>query len=116
MEGSQTEAKEIHRTHVFSANGTDGRIDWRMLIRKGRVVHFAINVSILDEEKCRDVFRIDTAHRGLHVQKFWISPKPSYMEAKRKDDYTADFREWKREVFENAKRWCRLWEEKNQDR
>jgi len=81
------------------------RTDFRFIMDKGKVKYFCINVSLLKGTERKNVFRVDTAHKGLHFQKFWISNEPKYLENKRKDDYKSDFVQWKREVKENYRRW-----------
>lgn len=101
--------KEKHYTHID--NGA--RIDFRLVIEKGKVVHFSINIAIITESGMEDVYRVDTAHKGLHEQRFWISSKPKYSEKTRKTDYTQDFNEKKREALENFARWVKLYKNKS---
>lgn len=106
-------AMEFHTNIVLKINGDAARIDIRKLSKDYRIVHFAINVSILRDDAHHDVFRVDTAHKGLHVQKFWISPEPIYLEGEKKDNYRNEFDKWVETVFENYERWCRMWKEKH---
>ena len=89
------------------------RVDARGLMRRKKLIYFAINVSLSDGDEENDVFRVDTAHRGLHVRKFWIGSEPKYLEEKRKEDYTVEFREWSREVSNQCRRWCAFWKKKD---
>src|SRR3989344_2937581 len=105
----------IHmREKHFTEIKDDIRIDYRFIIEKGKIKHFSINVSILKENKSEDVFRVDTAHKGLHVQKFWISPKPKYLENKRKENYNSEFNYWRKEVKENFERWAKIYIKKKE--
>ncbi|MBI4170309.1 MAG: hypothetical protein HY514_01335 [Candidatus Aenigmarchaeota archaeon] len=97
--------KEKH----YSLIKNDIRIDVRFIKEKKRIVHFAINVALLIDGKAEDVFRIDTAHKGLHVMRFWISTKLKYLENKRKDDYRYEFNKWKKEVIENFEKWAEIY-------
>ncbi len=104
--------KEKHFTRIID----DIRIDFRFEIEDGRIRHFCINVCLIEKEGTEDVFRVDTAHKGLHVQKFWISNEPKYLENKRKDEYNPEFNYWKREVLENFENWVKLYKDKKGER
>lgn len=99
---------EKHFTHIED----DARIDFRFEIEKGKIVHFSINISIMTDDGNIDVYRVDTAHQGLHEQKFWISPKPKYLEKERKDNYNDEFNRRKKEILENFGRWAKLYKRK----
>lgn len=90
----------------------DMRIDMRFEVESGDIKHFAINVALLMNDRAEDVFRVDTAHKGLHIMKFWLSPEPKYLETKRKDMYNAEFSEWKKEVMDNCRRWIEMYKKK----
>lgn len=91
----------------------DVRIDTRIILDKKIVKHFAINVAIVRENgDTEDVFRVDTAHKGLHKMKFWISPEPEYIEKSRKGNYTNDFNEWLKVVDENFRTWVKTYKQK----
>ena len=83
------------------------RLDFRWVIKRGKIIDFAINVSLLEGENFIDVFRVDTKHGYLHEQRFWISPKPKGLNM----DYNTAFVEKKKEVFENYERWIKLFKE-----
>ena len=80
------------------------RLDFRWSTVKKRVSDFAINVSILKDEKSIDVYRVDTKHKHLHEQKFWKSPRPMPIDM----DYNDAFIKKKEEVFNNYERWVKL--------
>lgn len=91
----------------------DVRIDTRIILDKKVVKHFAINVAIIRENGyMEDVFRVDTAHRGLHKMRFWISPEPEYTEKIRKENYTNDFNEWIKIVDENVRTWVKAYKQR----
>ena len=72
--------KEFHTTEIKDMpEGDIVRLDFRWVMEKGKVTDFAINVSLLDDEKLVDVFRVDTKHGYLHEQRFWINPEPIKM-------------------------------------
>ena len=98
---------EKHSTLVFDSV----RIDIKQVISGKKVKDFAINVSLLADKR-RDVFRVDTAHGYLHVQKFWISDKPEKLQDKRKKDYKGDFGNWKDKVLKNCEGYVRLYKDK----
>lgn len=104
--------KEVHDSLIIE----DKRIDIRFMLERGTIKHFAINVAILTDDKTEDVFRVDTAHKGLHVMKFWISPKPKYLEEERKDNYNSEFSRWKKEVIESCVRWVELYKKAKGER
>ena len=90
----------------------DAQIDFRLEIENGKVVHFSINLSIITDKGNIDIYRVDTAHQGLHEQKFWISPKPKYIEKRRKENYDSDYSQKKKEVLENFEKWVKLYKNK----
>lgn len=91
----------------------DIRIDTRIILDKKIVKHFAINVAIIRENgNAEDVFRVDTAHRGLHEMRFWISPEPKYLEKNKKKNYKNDFDEWVKTVDESFRIWVKTYKEK----
>jgi len=96
--------RQIRSTYIED----DARIDVKLIIEKGMIRHFAINVAILLDDTYEDVYRIDTAHKGLHEQRFWISKVPTYLEEYRKEDYKQEFLEAKKSVLENFKKWIEL--------
>ena len=95
-------------THYASVHEIESgdvvRLDFRFDVRKGRIRDFAINVAVLDGEKATDVYRVDTKHKHLHEQRFWISP-----ELKRLDhgDYNVAFNSKKEEVYRNYRKWVK---------
>jgi hypothetical protein len=84
------------------------RLDFKMIFEGRKITYFAINVAIIDDGM-EDVFRIDTAHKGLHMMKFWVSPEPKYLERAKKGEYNHEFNEWKKDVLKNYKRWVDLY-------
>jgi len=101
--------KEKHIIEIHS----DVRIDTRMIIDRKIIRHFAINVAIIQENgDTEDVFRVDTAHKGLHKMRFWISAEPEYIEKTRKENYTNDFNEWAKIVDENFASWAKTYKRK----
>lgn len=99
---------EKHSTLVFDHI----RLDIKQVISGTKVKDFAINVSLLADHEQRDVFRVDTAHGYLHVQKFWISDKPEKLQDKRKKDYKGDFGSWKDKVLKNYEEYIKLYKKK----
>ena len=99
--------REKHFTHI--ENGT--RIDVRFRTERGRVIDFSINVSVIEGDRRRDVYRVDTAHGHLHEQRFWRSPKPESIESQY-PDYNTAFNEKRKEVMENLERWVKLFKKK----
>ncbi len=100
--------KEFHITEIKDLEDGDvARLDFRWMIKKGKVIDFAINASLLEDGKFTDVYRVDTKHGYLHEQRFWISPKPIPLDM----DYNSAFVERKKEVFEKHERWIRLFKE-----
>jgi len=101
-------SREFHTTEIKDLpEGDVARLDFRWTIEKGKIIDFAINISLLEDEKSIDVFRVDTKHKYLHEQKFWISSKPKPLEM----DYNIAFVEKKNEVFENYAKWIKLFKE-----
>ena len=91
----------------------DIRIDTRIILDRKIIKHFAINVSIIRENgDTEDIFRVDTAHKGLHKMRFWISTEPEYMEKIRKEDYANDFNEWAKTVDESFITWVKTYKQK----
>ncbi|MBI2084832.1 MAG: hypothetical protein HYT70_04470 [Candidatus Aenigmarchaeota archaeon] len=100
--------QEFHITEIKDIpEGDAARLDFRWVIKRGKITDFAINVSLLEGGRSTDVFRVDTKHEYLHEQRFWISPKPKALET----DYNSAFVEKKKEVFENYERWIKLFKE-----
>ena len=93
--------KEFHVTEIKD----DVRIDFRWKIKKGKITYFAINLSLLEDHKRHDVYRVDTAHGHLHEQRFWQSPKPRKLG---ETDYNTAFVIKKKEILENFERWIKL--------
>lgn len=85
------------------------RVDFRLITEKGRILYFAINVSLCKASGPVDVYRADTAHGYLHEQRFWLSHKPRRLDM---PDYNIAFARLKDDVLENFERWVRLFEEK----
>lgn len=98
---------EKHSTLVFDSV----RIDIKQVVGGKKIKDFAINVSLLADER-RDVFRVDTAHGYLHQQRFWVSDKPEKLQDKRKKDYKGDFGSWKDKVLKNYEEYVRLYKHK----
>lgn len=91
----------------------DTRIDIRHIVDgKGRVKHFAINVALIRGNKAHDVFRVDTAHEYLHVQRFWISHKPEVLKTEKKDNYTGDFGYWKDKILKEYEEYIKEYQKK----
>ena len=100
--------QKFHITEIKDLpEGDVARLDFRWVIKRGKIIDFAINVNLLEGEKSTDIFRVDTKHRYLHEQRFWISPKPKGLDM----DNNAAFVEKKKEVFENYERWIKLFKE-----
>ncbi len=100
--------QEFHITEIKDLpEGDAARLDFRWVIKRRRIIDFAINISLLEGEKSIDVFRVDTKHEYLHEQRFWISPKPKPLNM----DYNVAFVEKKKEVFKNYERWIKLFKE-----
>lgn len=100
--------KEFHITEINDLpSGDVVRLDFRWIIEKRRIKDFAINVSLLEDDKADDVFRVDTKHGYLHEQRFWRTPKPVALDM----DYNTAFVEKKKEVLENYERWVKLFKE-----
>lgn len=101
--------REFHFADVEDLPDGDAvRIDVRWKIEKGKVKDFAINVTLLENDKASDVFRVDTKHGYLHEQKFWRSPKTIPLDYQ---NYNIAFIEKKDEVFKRYKRWVELYKE-----
>ncbi len=41
-----------------------------------QVIYFVLNYRTKINDKWHEVYRVDTAHRYLHEQRYWISDKP----------------------------------------
>lgn len=100
--------REKHSTLMFDSV----RIDVKQVVGGKKVKDFAINISLLVDHEQKDVFRVDTAHGYLHVQKFWISGKPEKLQEKRKKDYKGDFGNWKDKVLKNYEEYIKLYKKK----
>lgn len=98
--------REFHITEVED----DARIDFRWVMKKGRITDFAINVSLLEEHKRYDVYRVDTSHGYPHEQRFWQSPKPIKLD---ESDYNVAFVKKKKEVLENFQRWIDMFKKRD---
>ena len=95
----------VHFTEIRETESGDVvRLDFRFEVRKGRMTDFAINVAVLDGEKSADVYRVDTKHRLLHEQRFWVSPELRKLDYA---DYGAAFVAKKDEVYRNYKKWVK---------
>ena len=100
--------KEFHIIEIKDLpDDSAARLDFRWKISRGKITDFAINVSLLEEAKSYDVYRVDTKHGYLHEQKFWISPKPLPVGM----DNNAAFVKKKKEAFENYGRWIKLFKD-----
>ncbi len=100
--------QEFHITEIKDLpEGGAARLDFRWVIKRRKVIDFAINVSLLEGEKSADIYRVDTKHRYLHEQRFWISPRPKPLDL----DHNTAFVKKKKEVFENYERWIKLFKE-----
>ena len=96
--------KEFHIIEIKDLQeGNVARLDFRWVIEKGKITDFAINISLLEDEKTVDIYRVDTKHGYLHEQKFWISPKPLPFNM----NYNVAFVKKKKEVFENYERYVK---------
>lgn len=51
-------------------------VDVRLLIRKGSLAGFVMSYRAKIKEEWYEVYRVDTCHDYLHLQKFWESPEP----------------------------------------
>lgn len=100
--------KERYSRLIFA----DVRIDVKQVIAGNKIKDFAINVSILSGNERKDVFRVDTAHGYLHVQKFWISGMPEKLQDRRKKDYKGDFGSWKDKVLKNYEEYVNAYKNK----
>lgn len=100
--------QEFHITEIKDLpEGDVARLDFRWVIKRGKIIDFAINANLLEGEKSTDIFRVDTKHGYLHEQRFWISPKPKELDM----DNNVAFVEKKKEVFANYERWIKLFKE-----
>ena len=101
--------KEKHITLIHNNIRID---EHKFITSKGKIKDFATNLSILIEYKRFDVFRVDTTHGALHIQEFWKSPEPKYLQKKKKSDYKGDFGYWKDIVKKNYDKWINLWKKR----
>lgn len=100
--------QRFHITEIKDLpEGDVARLDFRWTMKRGKLIDFAINVTLLEGKKSTDVYRVDTKHGYLHEQRFWISPKPKPLDM----DYGLAFVEKKKEVFEHYERWIKLFKE-----
>jgi len=53
----------------------DDEVDVVIQKKNGEIYAFSVNYRTNINGKWHDVIRYDSAHRIIHVQKFWISPK-----------------------------------------
>ena len=97
--------REKHTRLMFD----DIRVDIRQIMEGRKVKHFVINVALVADNKVHDVFRIDTAHGYLHMQKFWISNEPIKLRDRRKDNYAGDFGYWKNKVEKEWRTYVELY-------
>lgn len=105
--------KEKHATLIHD----NVRIDESKLITPtGKIKGFAINVSVLIGDKRFDVFRVDTAHGALHIQEFWKTDNPIYLQKTKKSDYKGDFGYWHDKVEKNFDKWVKLWKKTIKER
>jgi len=51
------------------------RIDVTLIIERGKIVAFSLNLSIEENGEKHDVVRWDTAHGYLHKHEFWRTTK-----------------------------------------
>ncbi len=51
-------------------------LDVRLLIQKGGLKGFVLSYRAKIRCNWHEVFRVDTCHEYLHMQKFWESPEP----------------------------------------
>lgn len=96
------------RERHFTRIAGDVRVDFRLITEKGKVLYFAINVSLCTDKPI-DIYRADTAHGYLHEQRFWLSPKPRKLDL---PNYNVAFVKLRNEVLENFPQWVMLFEEK----
>ena len=89
-------------------SGEMARIDFKWKIEKRRIRHFSINLSILEEERSVDVYRVDTEHGFVHEHRLWKTKEPERLNM----DYNKAFIEKKNEVLQNYERWILLFKNK----
>ncbi len=89
----------------------NARIDVIFDIEDGKVVHFSINLSWINE-KAHDVYRVDTFHGFLHEHKFWISDSKVKLDM----DWHHAFNVKLKEVKKNYRKWVRLFQKKRKKR
>ncbi|HID26775.1 MAG TPA: hypothetical protein EYP22_02875 [Methanosarcinales archaeon] len=51
-------------------------IDVKIITEKNEVIGFVLNYRAKFEDVWYQVYRVDTCHRYLHEQRFWITPEP----------------------------------------
>ena len=97
--------EETHFTEVRELpSGDVVRIDFRFVAKRGKIKDFAINITLLENEKTEDVYRVDTKHKYLHEQRFWVSPKSQKLDY---TNYNAAFKDKKEEVLKNYGKWVK---------
>ncbi|MFH1369782.1 MAG: hypothetical protein ABII09_00605 [Planctomycetota bacterium] len=97
---------ETHFRDVLDGpSGETVQVDYRIATDRGRIIDFAINVTLLENGRRVDVYRVDTKHGHLHEQRFWMSPKPVRLDY---GDYETAFAAKRTEVMEKCARWARL--------
>ena len=85
-------------------SGDIARIDFTWELERSRITYFSINLSVLDEEKSVDVYRIDTEHGFVHEHKLWKTNERERLNM----DYNDAFVKKKEEVIQNYGRWILL--------
>jgi hypothetical protein len=101
---SETSFRDV----LFTSLGDTVYVDYRIVTERGKVIDFAINVTLAGNGCREDVYRVDTKHGRLHEQRFWISPELADLEA---GDYGAAFLEKRTEVLKRCLRWAKLFKE-----
>jgi|SRR3989338_1830180 len=89
------------------------RIDIKQTMHGNKLAGFAINVAIIDGAKMHDVFRVDTAHGHLHMQRFWITHEPEILQEKTKNNYKGDFGYWKGRVLREYEDYVKSYKKKS---
>lgn len=99
----------MRRRKEFAMTKTDlhARIHVMLETEKGKVVHFCINLVLLEDDKSYDIYRVDTFHGFLHEQKFWRKPE----KIKLNMDVHYAFNAKLKEVEENCEKWIKLFKE-----
>jgi len=102
--------RQTHVTEIRELpTGDVVRIDFRFVAEKGKIKDFAINVALVKDEKTEDVYRVDTKHKYLHEQRFWISPEPKELDYV---NYNVAFKDKKEEVLKNYEKWVKCFKAK----